>query len=128
MTKSKSENIKRFKSNPDDLEQFTSTGQYYTNPSMFDMYYTDGIKHMAKTRDAQWLLNLVYLRSKHVNVIKQEPFITAELSVEDDSAIIVFTDGNNKVLHAEDIEYTDYPDDGVCLWLIDGVLLLPSEY
>jgi hypothetical protein len=124
----RAENTKRFKDNPSDLNEFIGTEQYHKNANMVGMYYTDGVKHMAQSRDAYWLLNLIYIRSRHVKAISQEPFITAELSVEDDSAVLVFTDGNNNILHAEDIEYTDYPDEGVCLWLVDGILLLPSEY
>ena len=124
----RAENTKRFKDNPSDLAEFIGTEQYHKNANMVGMYYTDGVKHMAQSRDAYWLLHLIYIRSQHVKLIKQEPFITAEMSVEDDSAVLVFTDGNNNILHAEDIEYTDYPDEGVCLWLVDGILLLPSEY
>ena len=124
----RAENIKRLKDNPSDLNEFYGTENYYKNELTPDLRYTDGVKHVAKTRDAYWLLHLIYLRSKSIKAIMQEPFVTAELSVEDDSAVLVFTDGNDNILHAEDIEYTDYPDEGVCLWLVDGILLLPSEY
>lgn len=124
----RAEDVKRFKDNPSDLNEFYGTEVYHHVSYMPDIRYTDGVEHMAETRDAYWLLHLIYLRSRNIKAIIQEPFVTAELSVEGDSAVLVFTDGNDNILHSEYIEHTDYPDDGVCLWLINGVLMLPSEY
>ena len=124
----KTSEAKRFKDNPSDLCQFNGSETIYRNAYMLGMNYTEGIKHMADTRDAYWLIQLTYVRAKNIKTLKDEPFITIELSVADDTAEIVFTDGNDNILYAEDIAYTDYPDDGVCMWLVDGILLLPSEY
>lgn len=101
---------------------------YHRDPLMVNMVYTDGVQHVAETRQAYWLIMFIYARYVHMKVFKNEPFITIEMTTEDDTAEVVFTDGNNNILHVEDIAYTDYPDDGVCMWLVDGVLMLPSEY
>jgi hypothetical protein len=119
---------KRFKDNPSDLAMYTGTEKYYKNSSLIGLRYTDGIKHMAESRDAYWLIQMAYNYSRFIPKLAKEPFVTIELSVDGDEAELVFTDGNDNILHVEDIPYTDYPDEGVCLWLIDGVLLLPSEY
>ena len=119
---------KRFKDNPSDLAMYTGTEKYYKNSSLIGLRYTDGIKHMAESRDAYWLIQMAYNYSRFIPKLAKELFVTIELSVDGDEAELVFTDGNDNILHVEDIPYTDYPDEGVCLWLIDGVLLLPSEY
>jgi hypothetical protein len=124
----KTKAAERVKDNPQDLSEFRGTDNYYKNAYMLGMVYTDGVKHMAETRDAYWLIQYVYAKSNYIKALKGEPFLTIEMSVSDSSATIAITDGNDNILHTDEIEYTDYPDDGVCLWLVDGVLLLPSEY
>jgi hypothetical protein len=124
----KTAEAKRFKDNPSDLCQFYGTEMWHRDPLMVNMVFTDGVKHVADTRQAYWLIMFIYARYVHMKVFKNEPFITIEMTTEDDTAEVVFTDGNNNILHVEEIDYTDYPDEGVCMWLIDGVLMLPSEY
>jgi hypothetical protein len=124
----KTAEAKRFKDNPSDLCQFYGTEMYHRDPLMVNMVYTDGVQHVAETRQAYWLIMFIYARYVHMKVFKNEPFITIEMTTEDDTAEVVFTDGNNNILHVEEIGYTDYPDEGVCMWLVDGVLMLPSEY
>jgi hypothetical protein len=124
----KTAEAKRFKDNPSDLCQFYGTEMWHRDPLMVNMVFTDGVKHVADTRQAYWLIMFIYARYVHMKVFKNEPFITIEMTTEDDTAEVVFTDGNNNILHVEEIGYTDYPDEGVCMWLIDGVLMLPSEY
>ena len=124
----KTAEAKRFKDNPSDLCQFYGTEMWHRDPLMVNMVFTDGVKHVADTRQAYWLIMFIYARYVHMKVFKNEPFITIEMTTEEDTAEVVFTDGNNNILHVEEIDYTDYPDEGVCMWLIDGVLMLPSEY
>jgi hypothetical protein len=38
------------------------------------------------------------------------------------------TDTNNPELVKQEIMHTDFPLETVQVWLIDGVMLLPSEY
>jgi len=124
----KTAEAKRFKDNPSDLCQFYGTEMWHRDPLMVNMVFTDGVKHVADTRQAYWLIMFIYARYVHMKVFKNEPFITIEMTTEEDTAEVVFTDGNNNILHVEEIDYTDYPDEGVCMWLVNGVLMLPSEY
>jgi len=114
--------------NADDLLQFTGTDEYYQNQTMPFVVYTDGVKHLFETRSAYWLGQLIATNYGYNTLLKDESFITCELIKESSEAILVFTNGNDKVLFLEQIPYTDFPDKGVCVWLIDGVMLLPSEY
>lgn len=122
--------INRFKSdqNPDELNGFTGTEQYYKDPTMDSFVYTDGVKHVFDTYECRWLgveISMAYVRKD----MREESFITCELFVnEDSSATITFTDGNNEVLYVKEIEWTDFPLKGICLWLVNSVLILPTEY
>jgi hypothetical protein len=124
----KTAEAKRFKDNPSDLCQFYGTEEWHRDPLMVNMVFTDGVKYVVESRQAYWLVMYIYARYVHVRALRDEPFITIEMTTEDDTAEVIFTDGNNNILHAEEIGYTDYPDAGVCMWLVNGVLMLPSEY
>ena len=109
-----------------DLEGFTGTESYYKHAS--GMLYTDGIKFLAENAEAYWLLDLVasYQREEKV---KKEGFQTWELvKKENNEAVITLEDGNNNKILSQKIPYTDFPLAKVEVWLIDGVLILPSEY
>lgn len=126
----KTREIPRFKpkENPLDLTEFTGTETYYKQSFMFGMVYTDGVKYLMETRSCYWLLQTIYAVKNTSTILKGEPFLTCELSVDGDHAVLVFTDGNNNILQTEDIPYTDFQGNGVCLWYVDNVVLLPSEY
>ncbi len=47
--------------------------------------------------------------------------------VNSDNAIITMREDKATIL-SQFIPYTDFPLDEIKLWVIDGVLLLPSEY
>ena len=68
---------------------------------------------------------------------KDEYFVAIALAVtKRQGALIVATDGNDNDLYTKAIEYTDLPPNPngkgpgkpYTFWLIDGVLILPSEY
>lgn len=99
--------------------------------------YTDGVKHLADKAGAYWLIDAVFsyqvepkiravpfqvwtlkvLRSE-LGKSKNEPMAVLEMKEDTDQPIKV----------SQKIPYTDFPQGEVKLWLIDGVLLLPSEY
>lgn len=112
-------------SNAEDLKMYYGTDNYY---KCMTLVYTDGVKHLCETRKCYWLLTDIALQSAFNKDLKREPFITCELTKSDNSALLIFTDGNNNVLYTYDYDLTDFSDDGVCLYLNEGVLMLPSEY
>lgn len=122
--------LPRFSSsdNAEDLLQFSGTEQYFKNQSMPDVVYTDGVKHLLETRECYWLGQLIVSNYKWNTLLKDQPFITCELTTDSSEGTVVFTDGNDTILYEEKIPFTDFPDKGVSIWLVDGVLLLPSEY
>jgi len=109
-----------------DLEQFIGTEHYYRHWLGFN--YTDGVQYMAEKAQAHWLLDAVfsYQHEKHV---KNVPFQVWHLEVTGSSAVLTMReDSDQPELVRQEIGYTDFPLDKIDLWLISGVLILPSEY
>lgn len=122
MTKTKVEKLKT------ELRQFTGTEQYYFNPMFKRFKYTDGVKYLAETAGAYWLLDYIFSSQPHKN-LKDQPFQVWKIKVnEDDSAAIAVEDGKDTVLSTFTIVFTDFPLEEFDLWLIDEILILPSEY
>ena len=104
-----------------DLEQFTGTEQYYKH--WLGINYTDGVKYLADRAGAYWLIDLI------VSYRRKEPFQIWRLEKKDKGWLATMQeDSDQPVLVRQEIEYSDFPLDKIELWLIDGVLLLKSEY
>ena len=105
-----------------ELEQFTGTENYYRHA--FGGKYTDGVAYLAEKAGAYWLLDAIF--SYH----RAEPFQVWKLERQVDNTwrLLMSEDSDTPILVRQDIEYSDFPLAKVELWLIDGVLILPSEY
>ncbi|MCO6490872.1 MAG: hypothetical protein J5I98_20810 [Phaeodactylibacter sp.] len=121
----KKEDIGKLKA---ELIQFTGTEYYYFNPLFRQFRYTDGVKFLAERAGAYWLLDYIFSNQSHKS-LRGQGFQVWKIRVkQDDSATITVEDGNNNVLKRFRLEYTDFPLEEFDLWLIDKVLILPSEY
>ncbi len=104
------------------LAQQTGTEQYWGN-QLLSFRYTDGIKFLWESCDSYWLLVAISIYER------TEPFQVWELKVNSNSAVLtMIEDTGEPELVRQDIPYTDFPLDEIKLYLIDGILLLPSEY
>jgi hypothetical protein len=111
-----------------ELSQFTGTEQYYYNPLFPPFRYTDGIKYLAEKTGAYWLIDFIFSYCE-VPALDGEAFQVWKLIVDaNDSALIKVEDGNNNILKEFKIPFTDFPLPRFELWLVDSVLILPSEY
>jgi len=113
-----------------DLSGFTGTDHYYRyNLFGKNVMLTDGVKYLAEKAGAYWFINAILSWQIYKNVAGEE-FQTWTLTKNesDDSATLVADDGNGNVIAKQEIEFTDFPMQKVSIWLVDGVLLLPSEY
>jgi hypothetical protein len=106
-----------------DLNQFTGTEQYYRH-WLKGIVYTDGVKFVAESAGAFWLLDIV----ASYQPVDAE-FQVWRLQKEGDAYSVVCTDGNDNVLLKQDIPYTDFPADLMPfeLWYQNNVIFLPSE-
>jgi len=118
--------LEKFKA---ELRQFTGTEHYYFNPLYQDMLYTDGVNYLVSTVSAYRLLDVIgteFFPKQHSG--QWDSFVVITLAVEQRAMKISIQDGNdNDYLH-KNILFTDFPDGNWVLWLVNGVLLLPSEY
>jgi len=91
--------------------------------------YTDGIHATAEIANAYWLLDII--ASYQVkSCVRREEFQVWSLTVDTDEGTgrIVCTDGNSKELASQVIHYTDFLLEEWSCYVIDKVMLLPSEY
>jgi hypothetical protein len=111
-----------------DLRQFTGTDHWYRHGLMPKMSFTDGVKYVAETGGAYWLIDKVATNQLEPR-IRAEEFQCWKLVVDDkQAAVLTADDGNGNVLHTEKIEWTDFPLDQIELWVEGDVILLPSEH
>lgn len=108
-----------------DLQQFIGTEQYHQH-WMRQLVFTDGVKYVADAGGAFWLIDVIasYQRKR------KEPFQIWELKVKSDKSCVVTMreDTGQPTKVRQEIPYTDFPLESIKFYLIDGVLLLPSEY
>ena len=110
------------------LTQYTGSESWYRHNLNRNMLYTDGVRFFAENAGggAYWFLDII--ATEVFPLLRNEPFISIEMTVEDDMAGIVAGDGNGNVLWARHIEFTDCPEGEWRFYLTDNVLLLPTEY
>lgn len=110
------------------LSQFTGTEQWYRHPLVRTVLYTDGAQYVAETGGAYWLLDELAF-SQAIPAIKAEAFQFWRLKVGPDrKAVLSCEDGNGQPVYSKSLEYTDFPLPEIVFYVIDNVILLPSEY
>jgi len=88
--------------------------------------YTDGVRDLARSCSAYWLIDLITSHQLHQKVMS-EPFQVWQLGrVNGDAFNIICTDGNE--VTRQEIPFSDFPYDVATIWLVDGCIMLPSEY
>ena len=118
--KTKAEEIQR------NLSQFIGSVVLYQMP-YFQFKYTEGVKYVAEACEAYWLLTDSGIEC--MNLSKDEGLIVVKLvRNDDDSAQLIYEDGNYNNLKTVEISYTDFPLKEIKFYFIDGIMLLPTEY
>lgn len=107
-----------------DIHYFTGTENYYKH--WLGIHFTDGVKYVAEEAGAYWLIDAI---ASWLPQTKQEPFQHWTLTKnKNDSWTLKATDGNNKVIALQEIEFSDFPLEQFSMYLSDKILMLPSEY
>lgn len=111
------------------LAGFTGTDGYHFNPLYRWLNYTDGVRYFAQHagHGAYWFLDIVgtELRSH----ARSESFLLVTLEVKDGAAhLSAKVDSDRPEIWSRDIDFTDCPEGEWQFYLIDNVMLLPSEY
>ena len=112
----------------DQLGQFTGTENWYRHWCNRKMTFTDGVHYLAEHAGAYWLIDEIALCQPYEKAVAAEPFQVWKLKVTGSRATLDCEDGNGKVVYSKRIDFTDFPEPGVTLFMTDNVMLLPSEY
>lgn len=90
--------------------------------------YTDGVRELAEACKAYWLIDLIFSH-QYIKRVKQESFQVWDLKrVKENQFSMICTDGNYNHVTSQQLPFSDFPYDIATVWLVDGCLLLPSEY
>ena len=124
------------------LAGFTGTTQRYSHPLSKSFFYTDGVKALADTAGAYWLLDLVasytpqmrsddevwYFSLWKITLTSDGPDPDCAEHAESSSAVITCqADTDAPIFIEQEIPYTDFPED--FSWCVcEGVMMLKSEY
>ena len=110
------------------LSHFSGISRYIRDP-FTGLMHTDGIEHLAERAEAHWLVSDIGAVFRYPK-IKDVPFQLWALTVtEDNKAVLTCReDCDMPVIYEQKYEYTDFPVGTWKMYLVDGVLMLPSEY
>ena len=112
-----------------DIDSFTANDIRYRHPSVRWVLLTEGAKHVAQAGEAIWLLNAIAFAQGDLPAVAAEPFQNWCLKVAADrSAVLTCAHYMDRMVLSLPIPFTEFPLTEITLWLIDNVILLPSEY
>lgn len=110
----------------DKYQQFNGTDHYYKHWLGFT--YTDGVAQIAEDYGAHWFLDVIASYQCHHKVRCQLHQTWILKRVKDDTFMVTCEDGNHNKVTSQKIEFSDFKDDLLTIWMINRVMLLPSEY
>jgi hypothetical protein len=114
---------------PEIMSQFNGSEHWYRHGLVPTITFTGGVKYVADTAGAYWLLDEIALAQRRNFKVAREEFQVWKLTVkDDDSASLVCEDGNCNVVLTKPIPFTDFPKEGVTLWFANNTIYLPSEH
>jgi len=111
------------------ISHFTGTAPYIWNP-FTGLIHTDGIEHLAQRAEAHWLVSDIGAVFRYHPKVKGIPFQLWMLSVDDDNKAVLTCreDCDTPIIYEQNYVYIDFPVGTWKMYLIDGVLMVPSEY
>jgi len=111
----------------EDLQGFIGTDDYYKHWTG-KLVYTDGVKYVAEKGGAHWLIDAIASYQFKLSGIPFQIWIL-RVDLENNTAVLTMQeDSGEPELVRQEIKFTDFPLDEIKFYLVDGVLMLPSEY
>ena len=105
---------------------FIGTETYYNY--LLGLLLTDGVKTVAEKENCFWFLDCIASYQLEKICGKEEFQVWKIQRIRDTTFKLTATNGNNKVLITQDIEYSDFFFNELTIWKENNVLLLPSEH
>jgi hypothetical protein len=88
---------------------------------------TDGVVMLAKAAECFWLLDIIISHQDNPELDKEFQVWTLEVDFKNQSGVVRGCNDTTPII-TQKIPFTDFPIKKVKLYLINGVILLPSEY
>lgn len=110
-----------------DLRQFNGSENWHRHGLCRNIIYTDGVKYLAETANAFWLIDKIATNQMDPKIRANE-FQCWKLKLDGTRATLTCDDGDENVLHTEEITFTDFPLPEIDLWVEGSTILLPSEH
>lgn len=88
---------------------------------------TDGVLMLAESADCYWFLDVIGSHQSNRELDKSFQVWKLTVDTETNSAVVQGYNDTTLVV-VQEIPYTDFPLEECKLYLMDGVILLPSEY
>ncbi|PZF72590.1 DUF6876 family protein [Taibaiella soli] len=108
----------------DQLTEYTCTEHYYKH--LYGIVYTDGVRALCHQFECYWFLDLIVSYQPR---LKDEEFqLWCLVRHEDESATVTCTDGNDKEMVRQQVDWTDFKATEAAVWVEFNVVLLPSEH
>jgi hypothetical protein len=110
----------------DQLSGYIGSVSYYKY--LCGTQLTDGSKAAAELYECFWFLDII-ASIQYMPEVHAEGFQVFKLErVKDDHFKVTMEDGNDNVIYTQNIAYSDFKDDILTLWVVDKIIMLPSEY
>lgn len=111
----------------ENLPYFSGTIQMWEHRTPFErLTLTDGCNYVRQKAESRWLFDII---QSYQLQLRSEEFQTWTLErVSDMKFMVTCTDGNDRTLVTQSIQFSDFPLNSITIWLVDGICLLPSEY
>jgi len=108
-----------------ELAQCIGTQQYHKG--QLTLKYTDGIKELIDLAKCYWLIqDISIVSSMDFNDLEFQIWI---LQSQDGRAVLTMKeDTNEPVKYRQEYPLTDFPEGTMKIYVVDNVMLLPSEY
>lgn len=107
------------------MAQFTGSETFYRYGLPGDVLFTEGVKYVADTAGAYWLLDTICIANVYEPKVQAEEFQLWTLSVRSDATgIVTCDDGNGNVVYEQALNFTDFPEPGIKLYFCNSTILL----
>ncbi len=115
-----------------ELAYFTGTQKWYQHSLFRKFHHTDGVNYLAQEGQAFWLIDAIFSWQKNKK-IKNDPMLQKfqfwKLEVNENSGKLTCArDKDDVAIITQDIIFTDFPLAEIEFYLVERVLMLPSEY
>jgi hypothetical protein len=109
------------------LTGFNGTDTWYRHALVPGVTYTEGVRHVAETGEAYWLIDEI-ATAQLVQAVRREEFQHWRLKVDDNTAKLTCDDGNGRIVYSKGITFTDFPLPEIAFFYANQVIMLPGEY